>query len=91
MKHLVIVADGMADHPVERLGGKTLLQFADVPNMDALACNGRTGRLVTIPDGFSPGSDVANSVILGYDQEKVMKGVVLSKLQAYDMKGGPVI
>ena len=44
MKHLVIVADGMADHPVERLGGKTLLQFADVPNMDALACNGRTGR-----------------------------------------------
>ena len=74
MKHLVIVADGMADHPVERLGGKTLLQFADVPNMDALACNGRTGRLVTIPDGFSPGSDVANSVILGYDQEKVYEG-----------------
>lgn len=40
MKHLVIVADGMADHPVERLGGKTLLQFADVPNMERLPVMG---------------------------------------------------
>lgn len=90
MKHLVIVADGMADHPVERLGGKTLLQYANVPNMDALARNGRTGRLVTIPDGFSPGSEVANSVILGYDQEKVYEG--RGPLEAasigYEMKPG---
>ena len=64
----------MADHAVERLGGKTLLQYADTPYMDMLARRGRTGRLMTIPDGFLPGSEVANSTILGYDQNKVYEG-----------------
>lgn len=74
MKHIIILGDGMADHPVERLGGKTLLQYADTPYMDMLARKGRCGRLVTIPDGFHPGSEVANSSILGYDQNKVYEG-----------------
>lgn len=74
MKHIIILGDGMADHPVERLNGKTLLQYADTPYMDMLARRGRTGRLVTIPDGFLPGSEVANSTILGYDQNKVYEG-----------------
>lgn len=74
MKHLIILGDGMADHPVERLGGKTLLQYADTPYMDMLVRKGRCGRLITIPDGFHPGSEVANSTILGYDQTKVYEG-----------------
>lgn len=64
----------MADHPVERLGGKTLLQYAHTPYMDMLAKNGRTGRLITIPKGFQPGSEVANTAILGYDLNKVYEG-----------------
>ena len=49
MKHIIILGDGMADHPMSRLGNKTLLQFADTPYMDMLARKGRTGRLMTIP------------------------------------------
>lgn len=64
----------MADHPVERLGGKTLLQYADTPYMDMLAKNGRTGRLITIPEGFQTGSEVANTAILGYDLNEVYEG-----------------
>lgn len=64
----------MADHPVERLGGKTLLQYADTPYMDMLAKNGCTGRLITIPEGFQPGSEVANTAILGYDLNEVYEG-----------------
>lgn len=64
----------MADHPVGRLDGKTLLQYADTPYMDMLAKNGRTGRLITIPEGFQPGSEVANTAILGYDLNEVYEG-----------------
>ena len=64
----------MADLPVERLGGKTLLQYAHKPMMDQLAKEGRCGRLVTVPEGFPPGSEVANTAILGYDLNKVYEG-----------------
>ena len=64
----------MADHAVTRLGGKTLLQYAHKPYMDLLARMGRTGRLITVPDGFPPGSEVANTAILGYDLNKVYEG-----------------
>ena len=64
----------MADHAVERLGVKTLLEYANTPNMDNLARIGRTGRLATVPDGFLPGSEVANATILGYDMNKVYEG-----------------
>ena len=64
----------MADLPVERLGGKTLLQYAHKPMMDLLAKEGRCGRLVTVPEGFPPGSEVANTAILGYDLNKVYEG-----------------
>ena len=74
MKHLILLADGMADWPVEKLGGKTLLQYADTPHFDFLARNGRCGMLKTVPDGFHPGSEVANSSILGYDQHLVYEG-----------------
>jgi 2,3-bisphosphoglycerate-independent phosphoglycerate mutase len=74
MKHIIILGDGMADHPVERLGGRTLLQYADKPYMDMLARKGRTGRLITVPEGFPPGSEVANTSIMGYDLNQVYEG-----------------
>ena len=74
MKHIIILGDGMADLPVERLGGKTLLQYARKPMMDQLAREGRCGRLITVPEGFPPGSEVANTAILGYDLNKVYEG-----------------
>ena len=74
MKHIIILGDGMADLPVERLGGKTLLQYAHKPMMDLLAKEGKTGRLITVPEGFPPGSEVANTAILGYDLNKVYEG-----------------
>ena len=74
MKHIIILGDGMADLPVERLGGKTLLQYANKPMMDQLAKEGRCGRLVTVPEGFPPGSEVANTAILGYDLNQVYEG-----------------
>ena len=74
MKHIIILGDGMADHAVRALGNKTLLQYADKPYMDMLARKGKTGRLITIPEGFHPGSEVANTAILGYDLNKVYEG-----------------
>lgn len=74
MKHIIILGDGMADHPIQRLGGLTPLQYADTPYMDRIARQGKTGRLVTIPDGFQPGSEVANTAILGYDLQQVYEG-----------------
>lgn len=74
MKHIIILGDGMADHKVERLGGKTPLQYAATPYMDKIAGMGRCGRLITIPDGYLPGSEVANTTIMGYDLNKVYEG-----------------
>lgn len=74
MKHIIILGDGMADWQVPALGGKTLLQYAHTPNMDRIARMGRCGLLQTVPEGFHPGSEVANSAILGYDQRKVYEG-----------------
>ena len=74
MKHIIILGDGMADHQVARLGNKTLLQYARPEYMNRLARAGRTGRLVTVPEGFPPGSEVANTAILGYDLNKVYEG-----------------
>ena len=74
MKHIIILGDGMADHKVASLGEKTLLQYARPEYMNRLAREGRCGRLVTVPEGFPPGSEVANTAILGYDLKKVYEG-----------------
>lgn len=74
MKHIIILGDGMADHQVASLGNKTLLQYARPEYMNQLAREGRTGRLITVPEGFPPGSEVANTSILGYDLNKVYEG-----------------
>lgn len=74
MKHIIILGDGMADWAVDELDGKTLLQAAHTPYMDLLARMGRTGRLVTVAQGFHPGSEVANMSVLGYNLPKVYEG-----------------
>lgn len=67
MKYVVILGDGMADRELEILQGKTPLQYAHTPNMDALASGGQMGLVKTVPDSMKPGSDVANLAVLGYD------------------------
>ena len=74
MKHIIILGDGMADWPSASLGNKTLLQHSHTPYMDLLASKGRTGRLITVADGFHPGSEVANMSVMGYDLPKVYEG-----------------
>jgi 2,3-bisphosphoglycerate-independent phosphoglycerate mutase len=66
-KYLLILGDGMADEPIEALGGQTPLEYAYTPHMDTIAREGRMGLLETVPDGFEPGSDIANMSVLGYD------------------------
>ena len=74
MKHIIILGDGMADWPSASLGNKTLLQHSHTPYMDLLARKGRTGQLITVADGFHPGSEVANMSVMGYDLPKVYEG-----------------
>ena len=74
MKYIILLGDGMTDYPVEKLGGKTPLEFAHTPNMDRIAGEGTLGLVDTIPAGFKPGSDVANLSVLGYDPLKCYAG-----------------
>ena len=74
MKYVIIVGDGMADYPIDSLGGKTPLTAAKTPNMDWLASHGELGLVKTIPDGIAPGSEAANLSILGYDPARYFTG-----------------
>ncbi len=74
MKHLVILVDGAADYPHEKLGGRTPLEVANKPYMDKLAQMGECKLLETVPKHMSPGSDVANLAIMGYDPDKYYSG-----------------
>jgi 2,3-bisphosphoglycerate-independent phosphoglycerate mutase len=74
MKRIIILGDGMADEPIATLGNKTPLQAANTPYMDMLARKGRNGLLNTVPDGFSPGSEIANLSVMGYDVPSVYEG-----------------
>lgn len=74
MKYILIVPDGMADEPVEELGGKTPLEAAHTANMDYLAQNGFIGQVQPTPEGMQPSSDVANMAILGYDPRQYHTG-----------------
>jgi len=74
MKYIVVLGDGMADTPVEALGGKTPLEVANKPYMDSLAAKGEIGMAQTVPAGMAPGSDVANLSVLGYNPLEVYTG-----------------
>ncbi len=74
MKYIVIIGDGMADYPIERLGGKTPLMVAKKPAIDYIAKMGRCGRFVTVEPEMPPGSEVANLTVLGYDPKTCYEG-----------------
>lgn len=74
MKYVVILGDGMADEPIESLGGQTILQYANTPNMDKLAKMSEIGMVHTVPENMAPGSDTANLSVLGYDPKKYYSG-----------------
>ncbi|MEA1905213.1 MAG: cofactor-independent phosphoglycerate mutase [Candidatus Hadarchaeota archaeon] len=88
MKYIVIVGDGMADRPLEELGGKTPLQVADKPNMNRIASNGRSGLLKNVPKGMHPESNVAMMSILGYDPRKYHTGRGPLEAAGMDVKLG---
>ena len=74
MKYLIIVPDGAADEPIEALGGKTPLEAAHIPHINALAKKGVVGNVTTVPEGMTPGSDVANLSVMGYDPARYHTG-----------------
>ncbi len=90
MKYVLVLCDGMADYPIPSLNGKTPLEAARTPSMDALAQTALIGLVETVPDGFKPGSDVANLGALGFDARACYTG--RSPLEALsigiDMKDG---
>lgn len=83
MKYLLLLSDGMADYPIEEIGNKTPLEYANTEAMDSLAPNALIGTAQTIPKGFPPGSDVANLSVLGYEPQKYYTG--RSPLEAVSM------
>ena len=74
MKYFVMLCDGMADEPVEKLNGKTPMMVANKPNMDMLAAKAEVGIVKTVAEGLKPGSDVANLSVLGYEPAKYYSG-----------------
>lgn len=74
MKYIVVLGDGMADEPIEELGGRTPLEYADTPTMDKMSKQAEVGLVHTIPEGMSPGSDTANLSVLGYDPKRYYTG-----------------
>lgn len=74
MKYIVILCDGMADEPLDMLGGKTPVEAARTENMDRLAKDAEIGMVRTVPEGMAPGSDTANLSVIGYDPEKYYSG-----------------
>ena len=74
MKYIIVLGDGMADEPISSLNGKTPLECANTPMMDALSKKGEIGMVHTIPEGMSPGSDTANLSVMGYDPEIYYSG-----------------
>ncbi len=74
MKHVLCVPDGCADEPVDELDGRTPLEVAHTPHLDALAARGTVGRAAVIPEGMPPGSDVGNMSLFGYDPARYHTG-----------------
>lgn len=74
MKYIIVLGDGMADEPLQELGGKTPLEYADTPCMDELSKKSKIGLAATIPEGMKPGSDTANLAVMGYYPKQYYTG-----------------
>lgn len=88
-KYAIIVPDGAADEPLEELGGKTPLEAAETPNVDRISATGRLGLVRTVPEGFEPGSDVAQMSLLGYDPLRYYSGRAPVEAAARGIRLGP--
>jgi 2,3-bisphosphoglycerate-independent phosphoglycerate mutase len=89
MKYIVLLGDGMADYPIDTLGSRTPLQVAHIPNMNSMAQKGLIGLVSTIPAGFTPGSDVANLTVVGYDPAVYYPGRAALEAASMGVKLGP--
>lgn len=89
MKLVILLGDGMADHPIDALDGKTPLEAAETPNMDRIARAGRGGLATTVPAGMPPGSDVANLAVMGYDPKRYYSGRAPLEAAAMGVALGP--
>jgi len=74
MKYCVVIPDGVADYPLDELGGKTPLEAADTPNIDRVSVRGLQGTMRTVPAGMDPGSDVAIMSVLGINPAECYSG-----------------
>ena len=86
IKYAIIIPDGAADEPLEQFGGRTVLEAAETPNMDKISTQGRQGLVRTVPDGFEPGSDVAQMSLLGYDPARYYCGRAPIEAVAQDIR-----
>lgn len=89
MKYVIILPDGASDDPVPELDGRTPLEVARIPNMDWISSSGRIGRAVTVPDGFTPATDVATLSLFGYDPAKYYTGRAPLEAAAQGLSVGP--
>jgi 2,3-bisphosphoglycerate-independent phosphoglycerate mutase len=89
MKFAIVLPDGAADEPLPQLDGRTPLEAANIPNMDWVALHGRLGRVVTVPAGYTPGTDVATLSLLGYDPDKCYSGRAPIEAAARGLTAGP--
>jgi 2,3-bisphosphoglycerate-independent phosphoglycerate mutase len=89
MKLVILLGDGMADHPIEKLGGKTPLAAAETPNMDRIAREGVGGLAANVPPGMPPGSDIANLSVMGYDPKRYYSGRAPLEAAAMGVPLGP--
>jgi len=85
-KYAIIVPDGAADEPLEQFDNKSVLQIAEIPNMDKISTQGRQGLARTVPPGLEPGSDVAQMSLLGYDPKRYYSGRAPIEAVALDIK-----
>ncbi len=74
MKYVIVLGDGMADYPIDAIGGMTPLEYAKTPTLDMLSAKSEIGLVHTIPEGMSPGSDTANLSVIGYDPKIYYSG-----------------
>lgn len=74
MKYVIVLGDGMADYPIDDIGGMTPLEYAKTPTLDMLSAKSEIGLVHTIPEGMSPGSDTANLSVIGYDPKIYYSG-----------------
>ena len=89
MKYAIVLPDGAADEPLPQLDGRTPLEAASIPNMDWIASHGRLGRVVTVPAGYTPGTDVATLSLLGYDPTTCYSGRAPIEAAARGLTAGP--